>query len=318
MNALEAQFAPRAAHRAQELSVVIIGAVASTEAAISSAARTTGWQVRLIVTLPPDRAARHSDFRDLAQPARDAGADLLHAARINDTAVIDRIAAAVPDLVLVIGWSQICGPDLLDRFAGRILGYHPAALPRLRGRAAIPWTILAGEPITAGTLFWIDRGVDSGAIFEQQFFHVASDETAQSLYDKHLAALGRLVSRALARVGEGDTRGEPQDERYATYAAKRTPADGAIDWTQRTDEIACLVRAVGRPYPGAHTCLAGAKVTFWSARPVSGGGLHLARPGQIVERGDRHLLVRTVDGLLRVDEWETDQANDPKLHQIFG
>src|SRR3546814_1672498 len=40
-------------------------------------------------------------------------------------------------------------------------------LPRLRGRGVIPWTILADEPITAGTLFWIDDGVDSGPRSEE-------------------------------------------------------------------------------------------------------------------------------------------------------
>src|SRR3546814_17829006 len=77
-----------------------------------------------------------------------------------------------------MGWSQICGPAFRALFPDRAIGYHPAALPRLRGRAAIPWTILQQEPITAGTLFWIDAGTDTGDIADQQFFHVAPDETA--------------------------------------------------------------------------------------------------------------------------------------------
>src|SRR3546814_4028654 len=106
--------------------------------------------------------------------------------------------------------SDVCSSDL------------PAPLPRLRGRGVIPWTILADEPITAGTLFWIDDGVDSGPILEQAFFHVAPDETAASLYARHMRALGEMMTRALAALATGSPPRLEQDERYASWAAKRT------------------------------------------------------------------------------------------------
>src|SRR3546814_7956697 len=68
---------------------------------------------------------------------------------------LDAIRAADADYVFVIGWSQICGREFQAAAHGQVIGYHPAPLPRLRGRGVIPWTILADEPITAGTLFWI-------------------------------------------------------------------------------------------------------------------------------------------------------------------
>src|SRR3546814_5174240 len=93
--------------------------------------------------------------------------------------------------------SDVCSSDL------------PAPLPRLRGRGVIPWTILANEPITAGTLFWIDDGADSGPILEQAFFHVAPDETAASLYARHMRALGEMMPRALAARSEEHTSETP-------------------------------------------------------------------------------------------------------------
>ena len=298
--------------------LVIVGAVESTEVAIKAAARAESWRVRLIVTLPPERAGRHSDFCDLAAAAESAGAELAYAVRINDPEIVDRIRTARPDLILVVGWSQICGPAFLDILPAGVLGYHPAALPRLRGRAAIPWTILHAEPITAGTLFWIDAGMDSGAILEQRFFHVAPNETARSLYCKHMRALDAMVVSALARIQAGDAAGTVQDERCATYGARRTPADGAIDWAMSAAVIDRLIRAVGRPYPGAFTHHGEGRITLWEASPHADDSRYLGAPGQIVRRDDEAFWIKTGDGLLRVDNWDGPTGSAPPLHAILG
>ncbi|WOF43568.1 methionyl-tRNA formyltransferase [Sphingopyxis indica] len=298
--------------------LIVVGAVESTEVAIRAASAAPGWRVAMVVTLPATLAARHSDFRDLSGAARACGAELLPAERINAPETLARIAGVAPDLLLVCGWSQICGPDFLALLPGRVLGYHPAALPRLRGRAAIPWTILNDEPITAGTLFWIDEGVDSGPVFEQRFFHVAPDETAASLYARHMDALAAMVARGLERLAAGDADGAEQDERCATHAARRRPADGRIDWSRPATEIERLIRATGRPYPGAFTLFGGERLTIWAASARPDDRRHLAVPGQVVAVDPQGLLVKTLDGLLHVRDWQADSEKRPGLHSVLG
>jgi methionyl-tRNA formyltransferase len=298
---------------------VLIGAVESSRIALRTAAGAPGWEVAAVVTLPRELAARHSDYADLSGDARAAGARLIPAADCNAVEVVDAIRAAEPDCVLVIGWSQICRPNLLAAASGRFIGYHPAPLPRLRGRAAIPWTILLDEKITASTLFWLDGGVDTGALLAQQFFHVAHDETAASLYERHLTALAELLSESLDRLKAGDAARRPQDERFATWAAKRTPEDGLIDWARPVKDIWRLVRAVGRPYPGAFTHLGDERLVIWAAEPVS-AERHLGLPGQVVIREANGFVVRCGDGGLLVTEWRRAGGTQalPPLHGRLG
>lgn len=295
--------------------VIVVGAVESTRIAVEAAHGTEGWSVKAVVTLPPDRSARHSDYCDLSPLCEQIGAQVIHAPKINEPAVLDRIRATEPDLILVVGWSQICDVEFLAIRPGRVLGYHPAPLPRLRGRAAIPWTILLREPITAGTLFWIDEGTDSGPIMGQRFFHVAPNETAQSLYDKHMAVLAPMIRETLQRIGRGETAGDVQDERYATYAARRTQADGLIDWNRPVAEIDRLVRAVGEPYPGAFTHRGEDRIVIWQAEPDYDPSHEASVPGQIVALSDDAFSVRTPDGLLRVTSWEQDGGEKLRVHQ---
>lgn len=296
----------------------IIGAVESTQVALEAVGRAPGWEAALVLTLHADLAARHSDFVDLAPVAARLGARLHTVRNVNDPDALEQLRAAAPDVILVIGWSQICGEGVSACAPGRIIGYHPAALPRLRGRAVIPWTLLNREPITAGSLFWIDEGVDTGAILDQHFFHLAPMETAESLYAKHMRALGVMLDRTLPALAAGQERRDPQDEALATWAARRTAEDGRIDWSARAQDIALLVRAVGRPYPGAFTAAGQDRLVIWSASVVD-GTRHHATTGQVVTRDGGGFAVMCGDGnLLDVTEWSSGTGRLPAAHQRLG
>lgn len=296
------------------LKAVIVGAVESTRVALDVIAREPGWTLSLVLTLPRDLARRHDDFVDLAKPAMEAGAEVQYVKNVNSDEALDTLRSVRADAVFVIGWSQICGEQFQTAAGGRVIGYHPAPLPRLRGRAVIPWTILNAEPITAGTLFWIDSGVDSGPILAQRFFHVADNETAASLYAKHMVALRTMMEQALPQIAAGNPPRVEQDEQYATWAARRTMADGIIDWSLPAAEIETLIRAVGKPYAGASTFSGPARLTIWRA---SAGAFsrHSAASGQVVSVEAAGFCVMCGNGqVLHIHEFASDAGEPPRMH----
>ena len=321
---------------------LLIGAVETTRIAFDAITRHSGWDVAAVVTLDPALAERHSDFVDLGPVARDRGCPVIHVDNINREETLSALRDTRADMAFVMGWSQICGTAFRELFPDRVIGYHPPALPRLRGRAAIPWTILQQEPITAGTLFRIDAGTDTGAILDQHFFHVAPMETAASLYAKHMEALAAMLDRSLDRLAAGgmprknqdessgrygaasnsraagDMPRKNQDESCATWAARRTPGDGRIDWAQRAEDVLRLIRATGRPYPGAFTKAGGADLRIWSAVLSDIGARHAARPGQIVLRtADCFTVLCGENSALTATRW-SGPDKPPRLHILLG
>jgi methionyl-tRNA formyltransferase len=296
---------------------VLIGAVESTAVAIRSLVK-AGWDLPLIVTLPLDKSGRHSDFVDLTAEAQSAGAALFRTTQTNHPETLAAIRNADPDYIFVIGWSQICGPEFLNIAPGKVIGYHPAALPRLRGRAAIAWTIVLDEKITAGSLFWIAGGVDDGPILAQHYFHIAPRETAATLYDKHMAALGLMLDQALPNLAAGKADATRQDEACATYAVRRTAADGRVDWHKTAAEIDRLVRAAGNPYPGAFTTAKDAKLIIWGTELVEPALPYHAAPGQVLADTDDGLLIQTGAGQVRITRWSWELDGKPAMHYVLG
>ena len=290
------------------LTIVVVGAVWSTEVALRALAAAAPVPA-LLLTLPVEKQSRHSDFVDLGPVADELGVPMRRVLDVNSEEVLESLREIAPDIILVIGWSRICGAEF--RAAARIgtLGYHPTLLPKLRGRAALAWTILLGLDRTGGTLFWLDEGVDSGAIAAQQPFALPQDVTLERLIDLHKEAIEAMIPPLFDRLATGQVPADPQDHGQATYVAVRRPADGEIDWSG-ADEIERLVRAVSRPYPGAFSFHSGQRLVIWASRVVRYPEW-LAQEGQVFTYADGVPIVRCGGGTdLALTEFELESDGE--------
>jgi methionyl-tRNA formyltransferase len=270
------------------------------------AAADSGAEIVGVVTLPgpidPNRSGQCS-FDDVAA---ELGAVVHETNDVNSRETLAAVRALEPELIFVVGWSQIVREPFIELASEGVFGMHPTLLPRHRGRAPIPWAIVTGLARTGVTLFEIvDSTADSGAIVGQVTLEIAPDETATTLFARLAAAhveltrelVPQLVSRSAPRI--------PQDPTRASSWPKRTPADGIIDWETRAPYLFDWVRAQTRPYPGAFTYLGEEKVIVWGARPVE---LAQAAPaGTIVEvMADGPVVVACGEGGLVLEEFQTD------------
>jgi methionyl-tRNA formyltransferase len=295
--------------------IALVGAVESSSVALQ-ALLSAGEIPALIVTLPPEAAAKHSDFVNLGKIAR--GSQVFTATNINAAGTLEAIRSVDPDVCFVIGWSQICGEAFRAIAKLGTVGFHPSPLPRLRGRAVIPWTILQGEVSSASTLFWLDDGVDSGDLLLQRHFDVSPTETARTLYDKHTRNLSQMLPEAVKFIRSGSPPRLKQDHTRATYCAKRTWEDGLIDWNQPAGAILRLIRAVGDPYPGAFTYFNDHILTIESAALHPQPGRFIGLAGQVQAEENGQLAVLCGNGqCLCVTKWRCASEVKPRVHTKF-
>jgi methionyl-tRNA formyltransferase len=270
-----------------------------------AAAAEAGADVVAVVTLPgpiePDRSGQCS-FDGIAA---ELGARLVETADVNSPETIAALREVEPDMIFVVGWSQLVLDEFIQLPRQGVFGMHPTLLPRHRGRAAIPWAILSGLAKTGVTLFEISDGTaDSGPIVGQVEVPVSPDETAETLYDKVTAAHIELVRRYVPELLDGSAPRIPQDTRRASAWPKRTPADGIIDWDTRARYLHDWVRAQTRPYPGAFTYFGEDRIVVWRARPVGleesvAAGTIVGHEGDaaVVACGEGGLVLEEVEGV---------------------
>src|SRR6187401_545382 len=169
------------------------------------AAAEAGAEIVGVVTLPgpsdPNRSGQCA-FDDVA--AR-FDAALVETRDINALETLNALRKLEPELIFVVGWSQLVHDPFIALAHQGVFGMHPTLLPRHRGRAPIPWAILSGLARTGVTLFEIvDASADSGGIVGQVVVDIAPDETATTLFrrlaEAHVQLTRELVPRLVART----------------------------------------------------------------------------------------------------------------------
>ncbi|HAL29099.1 MAG TPA: methionyl-tRNA formyltransferase [Coriobacteriia bacterium] len=234
--------------------------------------------VALVVTQPDRVSGRgvHSRHSPVKERALEIGLPVLQPARLDDDAV-SAIRDASPEAICVAAFGMLLPPSVLSVPPLGCLNVHASLLPAYRGAAPIQRAILSGDRETGVSIMLMEEGLDTGPYALQRMLPI------EGLYaDEVELRLAGLGADALAEVLAGlpdSVTWTPQDAGEATYAAKITKDDVALDPELHVDEAFRRVRAATRRAP-ARACLGDREVTVKRATPVEAdvapGGLCLA------------------------------------------
>jgi phosphoribosylglycinamide formyltransferase-1 len=85
------------------------------------------------------------------------------------------------DLLLLAGYFQLLGPEIIEAYRNRILNIHPSLLPSFKGLHAQKQALEYGVKITGCTVHFVDEGLDSGPIILQSCVPVLQGDTEETL-----------------------------------------------------------------------------------------------------------------------------------------
>jgi methionyl-tRNA formyltransferase len=211
------------------------------------------------------------------------------------------------DVLVQGGWQRLFPDEVISSLQIGAIGVHGSAdfLPRGRGRSPLNWSLIENRRRFLLHLFLIKPGVDDGDVIAVQDFDINQFDDIDTLYMKLSIVNLRMHVEFLENLKRGELKPVPQQGR-PTYFAKRSEADGEIDWEkQDCFEIYNFVRAQTRPYPGAFALLDGAWRRIWKCQPFD---TRITYPdkdiGTVVQHFPRGFLVNCRGGLLLVTDWE--------------
>lgn len=218
-----------------------------------------------VLGLNAEKSAKVSGFVSMEEIAGSNNIPFVGFDRINAEMVIQVVKDWQPDLLFVVGLSQLVHAELLYIPKRGCVGFHPTWLPEGRGRAPIAWLTIEGRQ-GAATFFLLELGADSGPILAQEPFYVGPDDFAEDVTISMETAIDKALDQWLPLLKAGYWNPRPQDDSKATYYGKRSPEDGLIDWNQNANMIYDLIRASSNPHPGAFTYCNGEPLIIWKAK----------------------------------------------------
>jgi methionyl-tRNA formyltransferase len=251
-----------------------------------------GHRVDLAVC-PPTKAD------SLCESLVSLGVTPLPVADVNTEAFVNQLGGMAPQLLIVAGYSTILRRPLLSTPTHGAINLHGGRLPDYRGGSPLNWQIINSEDQIGISVIRLDQGIDTGDILAAGAFDLGPEDDIAGVHENANALFPELVLNVLTRFDSGDFGGKPQDPDRGHYWHQRNDADGRLHWDRMTAlEVQNLVRAVTRPYPGAH-CQIGSNnlrvyacaTTTMTIRGVPGRVCYVQGQGPFVICRDKAVLL---------------------------
>ncbi len=212
------------------------------------------------------------------------------------------------DIGISMGRQRLIPKSVLDCFRYGVFGFHGNCgyLPFGRGRSPLNWSIILGDSRFNLNLFQYDERADSPNVFATEMFSITPHDDIRTAQYKNMICSKNLIRKLLQAYQEDRIEIRRDSRDFDSWYPKRTGADGRIDFHARTREIYNLIRGVAAPFPGAFAMLGEEKVTIWEAHPFDEMiDFSEYAPGEVIDVFDGKPVVRTVDGSLLIDRYES-------------
>lgn len=275
--------------------IILIGQAAFAEKSLDKL--TSKGEEVVAVYCPPDPP--NGKFDPVKQKAIDLGIPVRQHKSFKAPEVREEFVGLNADLAILAFVSFIVPPQVFSVPRLGSICFHPSLLPKYRGASAINWALIKGEIITGLSLFWVDRGIDTGPVLLQKEVKVDPNDTTGSLYFNKIFPLGiEAVGEAVDLIHKGNPPRIVQDESKASYDLPCTDEHAKIDWSKPAQQVYNLIRGCD-PQPGAHTIWQGKMVRIFDAR-LQLGNESTAVSGEVVHIGTDEIGIALPGGTLMV------------------
>ena len=215
-----------------------------------------------VITLTKEEREKRSGSIDYNLLCADTTIPVYEVSKINSDTSLDIIKNLNPDMICVIGWSQILSKNVLDT-ADLVVGAHASLLPKNRGSAPVNWAIINGEKSSGNTLMVLSSSVDAGDIIFQEKFPITLFDSCDTIYNKIALTNSNMIFKAVKAFNNNELDYTKQNITDSKLLPRRKPEDGLIDWNADNLTVYNFIRALTKPYPGAFTEISGIKIFVW-------------------------------------------------------
>lgn len=207
----------------------------------------------------------------------------------------DEIADLNSDVIVVAAYGLIVPKVILDMPRFGCINIHASLLPRWRGAAPIQRSIQAGDATTGITIMQMDEGLDTGPMLMRDECTIASNDTAQTLYQKLAETGAKSILKVLRQLPKGII-AVAQDSDAACYAAKLVKSEAQINWQFDAAVIERTVRAFN-PFPLSHFTIDQMKIKVWQVSLQDNQG----KPGEVISADKHGITIACGKGALRLE-----------------
>jgi len=209
-------------------------------------------QLKLVVTgaASPAGRGRKPKPTSVAEWAKSHSIEFIETGDVNSADIVKKIAAAGPELIVVIAFGQKVSSELTGLPPKGAINVHASLLPKYRGSAPINRAIVNGESETGISIITVAEKIDAGDILAQSATEIRDGESAGELHDRLAKMAAPVLLATIDKIADSSVVYTKQDDSKVTLAPKLKKSDGFIDFGEPAEVVRRKILGFW-PWPGA-------------------------------------------------------------------
>ena len=236
------------------------------------------------------------------------GIECRRAPNVNVPEFLETLQAEAPDIIVVVSFGQLLREALLNLPKFCCLNVHASLLPKYRGASPITSVVLNGEHESGVCFMRMDKGLDTGAVFESHRIALPPDIRTDTLEARLSGLAAEKIVSCILNITQHHLEALPQNHDAATVSKKIRKGDGSMKWAESAMVIDRKIRAF-HPWPGVCFRLTlpermvNVKITAGRFLPpplLEPPGMH-AKPGTILKLAKEGVVVACGAGAILIE-----------------
>lgn len=211
------------------------------------------------------------------------------------------------DYSIAIGWRWLIKDN------SKLIVFHDAILPRLRGFNPLVTSLINGDNEVGVSILFGTEDFDRGEIIIQKKIKINYPIKIKYAIERVSFLYGEAINELIYKLKSGVIDSYPQDESLATYSLWRDEADYEIDWNHSAQYIKRFIDAVGYPYKGAYTTWNNTKLYINDSILVEDVFIENRTPGKVLFKKDNTFIIVCGNGLLGVKDFFDENGQKKEL-----
>ena len=289
------------------MKILIFGNIIFTKEIIKTILKDKKNKVCL-VTRKKSFNSDHANFSDLSNRI------ILYYSSYNiQKSLFQKISNFNPDIVLALGWSHLI-PEKVLNLTKINIGYHPSNLRHFRGKHPLIWPIILNHDCIHSTFFQLDKEIDNGKILDEKKIFFKKNEYMKTIYNRVLSASKKQVIKLIKKI-KNNKKLKQKKYKHGAYFRKRQKIDGELNFFSTCEYNYNLIRALSKPYPGAHVKYKKQIFKIWKSTYKKEKIINFY-PGKIINIYKKKITIQCIDGKITLFKHEIDLSILKKIKHL--
>ncbi len=254
----------------------------------------------------PDKAAGRKRIltpTPLGKWADANGIPCERAVSVNTPEFLNKVQQIAPDLIVVVSFGQLLKQPLLESAPFGCLNVHASLLPRYRGASPIVSAVLNGDPETGIAFMRMEKGLDTGPVYEMHRYPVSPDMNAEELEQALSNLAAARIENCILKVVQNQIVPQTQSQDGVVLSKKIRKSDGSVRWQEDAEVLERKIRAYHN-WPSMSFCVnlkkGCIKVKIMKAKATTFSAPN-AIPGKVAAYANNQLMVACGKGALMIE-----------------